>query len=97
VFWPLIVSGSLNQVLVSLAAYEKPPVKNMGVVFNSVLSFDKQVNAVVKSCFLWIGLLAKFRKKILNHTEFERVIHAFMSSRLDYCNLIYIYIYIYIH
>ena len=45
VFGPLVVSGSLNQVLGSLA-YVKPPVKNMGVVFDSALLFDKQVNAV---------------------------------------------------
>lgn len=28
--------------------------------------------------------------RIFNRTEFERLIHAFISSQLDYCNSIYI-------
>lgn len=49
VFGPLAVSWNLNQVLGSLAAYVKPSVKNLGVVFDSALSFDKQVNTVKSS------------------------------------------------
>lgn len=49
VFEPLAGSESLKQVLGSIAAYVKPSVKNLGVVFDSALSFDKQVNTVKSS------------------------------------------------
>ncbi len=65
-----------------LAACVKPSVKNLGV-FDSALTFDKQVNAVVKSSYFQLRLF-------LTCAEFERVIHAFISSRLDYCNSMYI-------
>ncbi len=52
-------------------------------MFDSALTFDKQVNAVVKSSFFQLRLF-------LTCAEFERVIHAFISSRLDYCNSMYI-------
>ena len=41
---------------------------------------------MVKSCFFQLRLSLKC---VLTHTEFERVIHAFKSSRLDYCNVLY--------
>jgi len=34
----------------------KPSIKNLGVVFDSALTFDKQVNAVVKSSFFQLRL-----------------------------------------
>ncbi len=58
VFGSLAVSGNIQQVLGDLAAYVKPSVKN---VFDSALTFDKQVNAVVKSSFFQLRLLAKVK------------------------------------
>lgn len=46
------------------------------------MKYDKQINAVVNSIFLLLKLLAKV-KSFLAFSEFERVIHAFISSRLD--------------
>ncbi len=89
VFRSLAVSGNIQQVMGDLAAYVKPSVKKLGVVFDSALTFDKQVNAVVKSSFFQLRLLSK-EKGFLTCAEFERVIHAFISSRLDYCNSMYI-------
>ncbi len=85
VFGSLAVSGNIQQVLGDLAARVKPSVNNLGVVFDFALTFDKQVNAVVKSSFF-----QTFLKGFLTCAEFERAIHAFISSRLDYCNSMYI-------
>ncbi len=35
----------------NLSSYVSPCVKNLGVLFDSGLKFDKQINSVVKSCF----------------------------------------------
>ncbi len=49
VFGPSGASGSSDCDLGDLVFYVKPSVKNLGVIFDSALQFDKQMNAVVKS------------------------------------------------
>ncbi len=63
--------------------YKLSCAKNLGVLFDSGLKFDKQINSVVKSCFYHLRRLAKV-KPVLSLKNFEIVIHAFITSRLDY-------------
>ncbi|XP_054646923.1 uncharacterized protein si:dkey-56d12.4 isoform X2 [Dunckerocampus dactyliophorus] len=65
-----------------------PAVKNLGVFFDNSLKFDKQINSVVRASFFHLRLLAKV-KPFLSSTDLEKEIHAFISSRLDYCNALY--------
>ncbi|KAI2648195.1 putative RNA-directed DNA polymerase from transposon BS [Labeo rohita] len=67
----------------------KSCVKNLGVLFDSALKFDRQINLVVKSCFYQLRALAKV-KTFLSFKHFETAIHAFISFRLDYCNSLYL-------
>ncbi len=62
--------------------------KNLGVLFDSGLKFDEQINALVKSCFFHLRHFAKV-KPVLSLKNFEIVIHAFITSRLDYSNSLY--------
>ncbi len=64
-------------------------VRNLGVTFDSELKFDRQVSAVVKGSFYQLRIIAKL-KRILSFEDMETVIHAFISSRLDYCNSLYL-------
>ncbi len=64
-------------------------VKNLGVKFNSSLKFDKQINTVVKCCFFHLRSIAKV-KPLLSSSDFERIIHAFISVKLDYFNSLYV-------
>ncbi len=68
-----------------LALYVKPTVSNLGFKMDSDFKLDRQIGAVVKSSFFHLLLLAKV-KPILARQHFETVIHAFITSRLDYCN-----------
>ena len=52
------------------------------------LSFNNQVTKVVQSCFFQLRNIAKI-KSFLSYSDLEKVIHAFISSRLDYCNSLY--------
>ncbi len=61
--------------------------RNLGVIFDPALKFDKQINSVVKSAFFQLRMIAKI-KSFLSFKE--TVIHAFTSSRLDYCNSLYL-------
>ncbi len=63
-------------------------VKNLGVVFDSELKFDKQINSVVSASFFQLRGLRKL-KSLLSFGDLETVIHAFISTRLDYCNALY--------
>lgn len=49
------------------------------------MTFDQQVNNVVKISFIQRHLLAEV-KPFLNRCDMEKLIHALISSRLDYCN-----------
>lgn len=64
-------------------------VKNLGVTFDSALKFDKQIRSVIQTSFYQLSLLAKV-KGYLSPQNLERVIHAFITSRLDYCNSLYV-------
>src|SRR4029434_10832193 len=55
---------------------------------DSAFKFDKQVNAVVKASFYLLGTNAKI-KSCISPKDLEKVIHDFISSRLDYCNSLY--------
>lgn len=58
-------------------------------ILDSALLFDKQVNGGENLFFFQLRWLAKV-KGFLTCVEFERLIPAFTSSCLEYCNLIHI-------
>ena len=73
----------------ALASYTRSSVKNLGVTFDCSMKFDKQISNVVRMSFFQLCLLAKV-KPFLNRHDLEKAIHALISSRLDYCNALYI-------
>ncbi len=64
-------------------------IKSLGVTLDTDLNLKRQIGLVVKSSFHQLQLLAKV-KPYLSFKDLERVIHAFISSRLDYCNSLYV-------
>lgn len=62
-------------------------VSNLGVKMDNAFQFDKQIN-VVSSNFYHLRLLAQI-KPVLSFNDFEQVIHAFISTQLDYCSALY--------
>ena len=64
-------------------------VKNLGVIIDSKFKLDQQVSSVVKNSFFQLRILSKV-KGYLSRRDLETVIHAFITSRLDYCNALYI-------
>jgi hypothetical protein len=60
-------------------------VRNLGVVFDSNVTMENQVNNICKASFYYIRLLGKLRK-FLSKDAAIKVTHAFVTSRLDYCN-----------
>lgn len=71
-----------------LSPFVKPSAKSLGVILEPDLCFKKQINAVVKNSFYQLRVITRL-KPTLSFKDLETVIHAFITSRLDYCNALY--------
>lgn len=68
-----------------LAQYRRSVIKNLDVKVDADPKFDSQIKETVKKCFFQLGQLTKM-KPILSRDNLETIIHAFITTRLDYCN-----------
>ncbi len=60
-------------------------VKNLGVILDSNLSFENHISNVTKTAFFHLRNIAKLRN-MLSVSDAEKLVCAFMTSRLEYCN-----------
>jgi len=86
---PAALNTTLTSRLGSVSDSLQPYVKNLGVHFDPSIYFDKQVNTVEKSSFFHLRSVEKV-KYFLSQKDLEIGIHALISSRLDYCNSLYV-------
>lgn len=59
--------------------------KNLGVTFDSAMSMKSHINTVCQSGYYHLRNIARVRKCLTSNACIT-VVHAFISSRLDYCN-----------
>ncbi len=60
-------------------------VRNLGVLFDSNLSFESHVSSICKTTFFHLKNISKLQPILWSMSNAERFIHAFMTSRLVYC------------
>ena len=58
---------------------------NLGVTFDETLSFEEHVKPVCSSSFFHLRNISRIRK-YLTRNSVEVLIHAFVTSKLNYCN-----------
>lgn len=63
----------------------RSPVKNLGVWLDSNLSMNDHITKTCSAAFYWLYNIRRIRK-YLSKESTETLIHAFISSRIDYCN-----------
>ena len=80
----ILQSIKLNDVIIPFT----PSAKNLGVHFDSNLSFSDHIRKIAKTSFSQLKNLKHIRK-YFDQQGFEILMHAFISSRLDYCNALY--------
>lgn len=56
---------------------------NLGVRMDSYMMFDSHINHLCKNAFSQLWNFSKLRTSL---SLPEKLVHAFVSSRLDYCN-----------
>ena len=90
----LILAGKSNLQSVHPVLHFGPDVispspheRNIGVIFDSTLSMIPHVNSVVKSAYYHLRNISKIRK-YLSVDSTEKLVHAFVSCKLDHCNSI---------
>ena len=58
---------------------------NLGVIFDSQLTMAEHVNSITRSCFYQLRQL-HFIRRCVSQDAAKALVHAFISSRVDYCN-----------
>ena len=72
---------------ITIGQFEITPtssVRNLGVWFDSTLSMNSHINKTCSLAFYYLYNIRKIRK-YLSRESTEKLIHAFASSRIDYC------------
>uniref|UniRef100_A0A3P9AX47 Amyloid protein-binding protein 2 n=2 Tax=Maylandia zebra TaxID=106582 RepID=A0A3P9AX47_9CICH len=60
-------------------------VRNLGVIFDQDMSFNAHIKQICQTAFFHLCNISKVRN-ILSQSDAEKLVHAFITSRLDDCN-----------
>ncbi|XP_073320704.1 uncharacterized protein [Pagrus major] len=67
---------------------ESTHIRNLGVIFDPTLTFQTHIKEITRTAFFHLRNIAKIRPA-LSRRSAEVVLHALVSSRLDYCNVLF--------
>ncbi|KAF7247841.1 CUB and sushi domain-containing protein 1, partial [Varanus komodoensis] len=81
--------GDLNLVLNGVALPPRDKVRSLGVLLDPELSLEAQVTTAARSAFLQLRLIHQLRP-YLEYDCLATVTHALVTSRLDFCNALYV-------
>lgn len=70
------------------AVYPVASVRNLGFYFDAHLSLDTHISRLTRTCFLQLRQLRAIRRCV-NSDTMKMLLHAFVVSRLDYCNSLF--------
>ena len=79
---------TLDSILVgSKTIHVSKSAKNIGTWFDTVMSMDNQISNICKCSFCHLRNIAKI-SKFISSRHCETLIHAFITSRIDHCNIL---------
>ena len=89
----LIVGSNEQKELIknrlgNLTVTNNSTVRNLGVIIDSDLNFNAHMNNVTKIAFFHLRNIARIRT-YLSLADAKTLIHAFVFSRIDYCNALF--------
>ena len=59
--------------------------RNLGVIMDSDLNFNSHIKTITKSAYYHLKNISRI-KGLMSQQDLEKLVHAFIFSRLDYCN-----------
>ena len=79
---------TLDSILVgSNTIHASNSAKIIGAWFDNVMSMNKQITNICKCSFYHLRNIAKI-SRFISFRHCETLIHAFVTSKIDYCNII---------
>lgn len=60
-------------------------VTNLGIIFDQEISFSDLTNQLCRTSLFFLQNLFQIRKYLTDEVTFK-VVHAFLTTKLDYCN-----------
>ncbi|XDV52058.1 hypothetical protein PO909_020836, partial [Leuciscus waleckii] len=91
IFAPVHKIPLIKQNLGSLGSSVKSSLRNLGIVFDQAMSLEIHSKQLVRNCFYHLRNISKIRK-MLSKKDLEIILHAFISTRLDYCNSVFTFL-----
>ena len=88
IFGPKIEREKISAHLGSMSLTATNQARNLGVIIDSDLNLNSHLKFITKSAYYHLKNIARI-KGFLSQQELEKLIHAFIFSRLDYCNGIF--------
>ncbi len=88
---PSLTKNITNTPILDLEATSIIPsatVKNLGITLDPSLTFDVYISQLCKAAFFQLRRIAKLRPYV-SPKDAESLVHAFITSRLDYCNVLF--------
>uniref|UniRef100_A0AAQ5ZSU8 Reverse transcriptase domain-containing protein n=1 Tax=Amphiprion ocellaris TaxID=80972 RepID=A0AAQ5ZSU8_AMPOC len=88
VFGPKHLRELLSKHIVTLDGItlaSSTTVRNLDVIFDQDMSFNSHIKQICRTSFFHLRNILKIRN-ILSQSDAEKLVHAFVTSRLDYCN-----------
>ena len=87
--WQQMSKINLSEIQNEMEGIEfKSVASNLGFVFDNNLSMHEHIRCLTGSCSFQLRKLRLVRKS-LNRATSESLVHAFIHSRLDYCNSLF--------
>ena len=77
--------GELSLHMGATAVPAAESARNLGVIIDKVMDMDAQVTAICKSAYFQLHNIGAIRRYLTPEVT-AQLIHAFVTSRLDYCN-----------
>jgi hypothetical protein len=85
---PEVAIPGIKQYLGDLGQSAKPSLRNLGVILDKDMSLVQHCKQLTRNCFFQLRKISKLRNMV-SRNDMELIIHAFVSSRLDYCNSLF--------